>query len=189
LANVLIFPGFFKLCAKAIPTRYFEFVVAALSRLKRALQQYFVASFSFALLNSALWCLAAYLLQFDNFILMTFIMFLCAFVPRIGLFVAAVLSLLFVESGLFLIQLGGMLIALASIWFIDHTALRSHILVQTRLPVSLFIVLPILGYIAFSFSGFFLAAPFFYVMAESTQIIAKYALLIHKPARSVPRNA
>ena len=189
LANILIFPGIFRACAMAIPARFFEFVVSVSSHLKRSLHQYFAASFSFALLNSALWCLAAYLLQFDNFILMTFIMFLCAFIPRIGLFVAAVLSLLFVESGLFLIQLGGMLIALASIWFVDHTALRSHILVQTQLPVSLFIVLPVLGYAIFAFPGFFLSAPFFFILAESTQVISKYTPLIHKTAQSVTRKA
>lgn len=189
LGHLCIFPRLLKSLFSALPTRYFELVVLTTSRAFAEVQHYAVRSFVRALISGALWCVAAFLLQFDNFILMTFIMLLCAFIPFIGLYVAALLSLLFVESGLFLIQLGGMLIALASIWFVDHTLFKNSAHITTRFPIVLLIVLLVLGYKIFAFTGFFLAGPLAYLSLLFSHNLSKNWTLIHKAAPPVPRNA
>jgi hypothetical protein len=189
LIQVAIVAPFMRYFLMTIPTRLFEFVVHAASHLKIEARRYITISLGEALLNSLLWCLAAYLLQFDNFILMTFIMLLFSFIPRIGLFVGAVLSLLFVESGLFLIQLGGMLIALASMWFVDHTFLKDQELLDSTIPLVLLAALPVAGYFVFSFWGLFLTAPVVYLAVLMTRIFSQSAPLLHKSVSSRPRNA
>ncbi len=174
---------------RAMPGRIFEFVVYTGSLMSVELRRYLSVSFSMAIINSLLWCLAAFLLQFDNFILMTFIMLLFSFIPRLGLFVGAALSLLFVESGLFLIQLGGMLIALASIWFVDHTFVKDQDLLDKTIPLPVVAVLPAAGFVGFSFWGLFLAAPVFYAVIIVARNIAENSPLIHKKNKPIPRKA
>ncbi len=173
----------------ALPARLFEFVVHSTSLLKIKFRRYITVSISQALLNSVLWCLAAFLLQFDNFILMTFIMLLFSFIPRIGIFIGAALSLLFVESGLFLIQLGGMLIALASMWFVAHTFIRDQVLLDRTIPLYALALLPVAGYFVFSFWGLFLAAPVVYLAVSLTRVLSENTRLIHKSLPPRPRNA
>lgn len=189
MINMTVFPRLLKYIFSILPIRTFEFVVLTTSQIITELKRYAVTSVGRAVISGALWCLATFLLQFDNFIIMTLIMLLCAFIPYAGLFVAALLSLLFVESGLFLIQLGGMLIALASIWFVDHTLIREQKSTQNLLLVILMTILPILGYVIFVFPGFFFSAPFAYIAGLISFNIAKNWALIHKTSAPVPRNA
>lgn len=179
----------FRLVLMSVSSRFFEFFVFAGARLEAELERYITVSLGMALVNSLLWCLAAFLLQFDNFILMTFIMLLFSFIPRIGLFVGAALSLLFVESGLFLIQLGGMLIALASIWFIDHILFKEQDLLDKSIPIFVLPLLPIAGYFLFSFWGLFLAAPLVYMSVLLAVNLSENMPLIHKSSSVIPRKA
>lgn len=173
----------------SLPARWFEFIVHSASLLKIEFRRYITVSIGEALLNSLLWCLAAFLLQFDNFILMTFIMLLFSFIPRIGLFIGAALSLLFVETGLFLIQLGGMLIALASMWFVAHTFIREQELLDRAIPLYALALLPVAGYFVFSFWGLFLTAPVVYLALSLSRILSENTELIHKSLSPRPRNA
>ncbi|MBN1561819.1 hypothetical protein JW998_16330 [candidate division KSB1 bacterium] len=196
LIHLFICRRLIRLLYDRLPGRLFEFCVTALAHMKIDIGHYLASSVALALLNSALWCLAGFLLQFDNFILMMFIMFICAFIPRIGLFIAALLSLLFVESGLFLIQIGGLLIAVALIWFVDHILLQDQQQNRTHLPATLLLLLLPASYAAamfldlfiplpadHPFLAFFLAAPVASISAIASRTMQKYASLIHKIPR------
>jgi len=120
---------------------------------------------------------------------MTFLMIICTFFPRIGLFVAVLLSLLFVESGLFLIQLGGLFIAAASVWFVDHTIFRDQKQITTYIPILVLASLPLICYVFFwilalpyeyFFLGSFMSAPLVHVSALISSTIYKFSSLIHR---------
>ena len=191
--QIFIYQRLRKFVCNRLPTRLFEFIITVFSHVSTDISRYLASSLVLALVDGAMWCLAGFLLQFDNFILMTFIMVICAFIPHIGLLIAGCLSLTFIESGLFLIQLGGLLIAMASIWFINHTIFRDR--QQLAKPVSIFILMlvPPAGYALFrllsvfitmphdtAFWGFFLAAPLTFVSALTAKTIREYSDLIHK---------
>ena len=135
---------------------------------------------SSAVLYALLWGLAAFLLKFDNFMLMMFIMLLCAFIPHYGLFVGGILSLFYVESGLFLLQIGGICIAIASIWFVDHTLYKNQRPLTYRLPIFINLLILIAGYILFSFYGLFFGTILVYVGYIMADKISENLTLRHQ---------
>jgi len=162
IANLLTFPRLKRYILSQIKQPYFEFVVYSHSVIKGHLRILFSKSASTAVLHGVLWGLAALLLKFDNYVLMMFVMMLCAFIPHYGLFVGGVLSLFFVESGLFLLQIGGLCIALASIWFVDHTIYKNKRPLTYRVPLWLNVGIIVLGYALFSFYGLFFSTILIY---------------------------
>ncbi|MBN1464968.1 hypothetical protein JXA02_04355 [candidate division KSB1 bacterium] len=193
LVHVSIGPQLTRWLFSRLPARLFEFIVTVFSHINIEASRYLATSLILACVNGALWCLACFLLQFDNFMLMTFLMFICAFLPHIGLIIAALLSLVFVETGLFLIQIGGLLITVALIWFIDHTLFQNQEQIGRYMPVTLLFFLPPLSYAAVMllnifiplpvdhpFSAFFLAVPLVHIAALTSTTMQKYSRLIHK---------
>jgi len=142
-----------------LPHRCFEFSAFFLQKAWSNTGNYAAIAIRSALLNAPLWGIAAILLRFDNAVVLVFIMAVSSFIPRLGLFVGALLSLFFVESGLFLLQLGGLLIAVASIWFLDHSLFQNSPQPQAGLFTVALPAVVIIAYFFASFYGFFLAAP------------------------------
>ena len=155
-AHALTFPTLRDRLFRRLRQQEFEFTVFFLGTALRRSGDYLRAWTTAALFYAPLWGAAAYLLQFDNAVLLLFIMAAAAAIPGLGFFIGIALSLFFVESGLFLFQLGGMSIAAASIWFIRHSLLPGKASSET--PWLYLAVLPAVFYL-FSFAGLFAAAP------------------------------
>lgn len=159
-AHVLTFSAFKNHFFNRLPHRRFEFSVFFFQKARLNTENYTGTAISSALLNAPLWGIAAVLLRFDNAVVLIFIMAIASFIPRLGLFVGALLSLFFVESGLFLLQLGGLLIATASIWFLDHSLFQNKPHTHTGLSTVALLAVLVTAYYPASFYGLFLAAPF-----------------------------
>ena len=159
LANYFTFPAIFKFLSSRLSPRSFEFFVHTCKNIQTDLVSYLASRFALFVLNSFLWCLAAFFLRFDNFVILTVIMAICAFTPRLGLFLAAALSIVYVESGLFMLQLGGIFIATASVWFVGYTLFRDWTHPCPKLYVVLLLLLLPIGYVLLSFPGLFVVAP------------------------------
>jgi hypothetical protein len=182
--HALMFSALIKYFFRRLPHRCFEFGVFFFKKARFNTENYTGIAIRSALLNAPLWGIAAVLLRFDNSIVLIFIMATSSFIPRLGLFVGALLSLFFVESGLFLLQLGGLLIAAASIWFLDHSLFQNSPQPQTGLFTVVLLAVVIIAYFFASFSGLFLTAP----LACISYGIAD---ALHKslPLRFPPQNA
>jgi len=184
LANVLTFPRLKKWLISQLSHRWFEFVFAGVHRIKLKLYTYLGHSFALAVLSALMWGLAALLLKFDNVLVMTIVMALSAFIPHIGLFVGAGLSLLFVESGLYLLQFGGLLIAFASIWFVVQTLFVSSLPESNLLQYIMMMSLLVLGYIGASFTGLFSLPPLIYIYSVFYTSFRQNFKLVHSVSRS-----
>ncbi|RPI02767.1 MAG: hypothetical protein EHM72_03370 [Calditrichaeota bacterium] len=173
--------GFFNLFGH----RYFEFIVTFVERSISSVYRYLAAGIVTALISGTLWGAAAALLRFDNFIIMTFIMAFASFFPRLGLFIGALFSLFYVESGLFLLQLGGMLIAAASIWFLNHALEfdQSGENLTSFLPEGLVIFAP--AYVFLSFYSLFIGIPLFFISRMIAQNFIRY-LPLRLPVSAKP---
>jgi len=159
LFNRLIFPTLYKIVASRLPHSLFEFCLHTGKTVKADLIDYFSHSLALILINSLLWFLATFLLRFDNFIILTLIMVASMLTPRLGLFLTAALSVIYVESGLFMLQLGGIFIAAASVWFIDHTLFSKQAPDLAMRQIALLAAAMACGYFLFSFPGLFAAGP------------------------------
>jgi hypothetical protein len=179
VSSPFTFPAIFKKLSSLVPLRYFEFFVHSCTKIKDEVISYCAPRLTLFMVNTLLWCLAAFLLRFDNFVILTAIMAICTLTPTFGLFLAAALSVLYVESGLFMLQLGGIFIGTASVWFIDYTIFKDRPLkLSNGLSIALILLLP-LGYVIFSFPGLFAAAPITFLSVTIGSIVAKNTRLIH----------
>ncbi len=178
IANAMTFPTVLKSLSLRLPHKWFEFFVHTTGEIISVVRSYLAASFAHFIVNTFLWCLAAFLLRFDNFVILTAIMALCSFTPYFGLFFGAAMAVVYVESGLFMLQLGGIFIAAASIWFVDHTLFSTGDPPGRWRLIVLLASLPV-GYALFSFPGLFAAAPFTHLALLLSDKIYTGTSLIH----------
>jgi len=179
-ANAVTFPAAFKFASLKMPHTWFEFVLHTWKEIKTEIRSFLGMSFVLFAVNTSLWFLAAFFLRFDNFIILTAIMALCTLTPSLGLFLGAAISVVFVESGLFMLQLGGIFIATASIWFIDYTIFKDRERGVSSLQVAAMAAALPLGYLLFSFAGLFAAPPLTFVAVVIGEKIFKNFPLIFK---------
>jgi len=180
-ANAVTFPAAFKYASHKMPQSWFEFILHTSKEIIAELRSFLGKSFVLFVVNTSLWFLAAFFLRFDNFIILTAIMALCTLTPSLGLFIGAAISIVFVESGLFMLQIGGIFIATASIWFVDFTIFKERDTVISSLQIAAMVIALPLGYVLFSFAGLFAAAPLTFVFSIIASRIFKNFSLIHTP--------
>lgn len=178
--NAFTLPTAVKFIMQRMPRAWFEFILHTGKEIKTAIRSFLGKSFVLFVVNGSLWFLAAFFLRFDNFIILTAIMAVCALTPSLGLFLGAAISVVFVESGLFMLQLGGIFIATASIWFVDYTIFKEREKGVSSLQVAAMAAALPLGYLLFSFAGLFAAAPLTFVAAIIGEKIFKNFPLILK---------
>ncbi len=125
-----------------------------------------------------LWGAAMWLLSFPHPSQLTLFAGFMAALPVWGLFIGALVTILFIQAELFLFQLGGVLILVSVLWFILYI-----LNLQPPLPprhIFAAILTMALAFFMFRFNGLILATPMLIISALFMDCIKKYAALLQK---------